>query len=309
MPHPIELKPTRAGVSTPDELMLLWGNTPTGSTASLYLPSVAAADILKLADGLYAGHQLALEDANTVTCPVGGVTFIPLPQGTGRTAGLLTVNLTAGVQRGQIFNIAVRQITEAVAQTVDTGGGGIQIRAAAVAPRSVFRWRRFLGGFEFALTIRTKTELLYSEERLLAWLLWIQQAIPTINRWYPVWQRYIAQVGGRVQGFGGNPGQIQPSPTGTVPRPGPRPEPEREERRSYTGKIAGLMFDRYGDFEGFVLDTEEREHEFFSREKDMQELATHVWRERLRITVWAENDTPHRPLSILIHQPPAPFHE
>jgi hypothetical protein len=26
-----------------------------------------------------------------------------------------------------------------------------------------------------------------------------------------------------------------------------------------TGKIAGLIFDRYGDFEGFLLDTEDGE--------------------------------------------------
>ena len=314
MPHPVELKPTRTGVYTPDELMILWGNTPTGSTASLYLPSVPANDILKLANGLYGGHQLTVEDANTVTCPVavGAVTFIPLPKGTGRTAGLLTVNLTAGVQRGQIFDIAVRQLTEAAAKVVDTGagGGGIQIRAAVVNQRGLYRWRRLLGGFEFTLTMRTKAELLYSEERLLAWLLWIQKSIPPTNRWYPVWVRYIAQISGRVQGFGGNPGQILPSPTGTVPHPGGGPghEPEREERRAYTGKIAGLIFDRYGDFEGFVLDTEEHEHKFFSREKDMEELAARAWRERLRITVWAERDTPHRPMAVLVHEPPAPFH-
>jgi hypothetical protein len=40
----------------------------------------------------------------------------------------------------------------------------------------------------------------------------------------------------------------------------------------------------------------------------MAELVERAWRERLRLTVWAERDEPHRPLTIVIHQPPAMFH-
>ncbi len=76
---------------------------------------------------------------------------------------------------------------------------------------------------------------------------------------------------------------------------------------AFTGKIVGLLFDRFGDFEGFVLDTEEGERKFFSREKQMAELAERVWRERLRITVVVERDEAHRPLSIIVREPPAPF--
>jgi hypothetical protein len=36
-----------------------------------------------------------------------------LPKGTARTAGLLTIDLSTGVRRGDIYNITVRQITEA----------------------------------------------------------------------------------------------------------------------------------------------------------------------------------------------------
>jgi len=55
------------------------------------------------------------------------------------------------------------------------------------------------------------------------------------------------------------------------------------------------------------LDTEEGERKFFSREKEMEELAERAWRERLRITVWTECDEPHRPLSIIVRESPAPF--
>lgn len=63
----------------------------------------------------------------------------------------------------------------------------------------------------------------------------------------------------------------------------------------------------FGDFEGFLLDTEDGEREFFSREKDMEELAERAWRERLRITVCVERHEPHRPTSIIVREPPAPF--
>ena len=78
---------------------------------------------------------------------------------------------------------------------------------------------------------------------------------------------------------------------------------EGEERRAYTGKIAGLIFDRFADFEGFVLDTEDGEHKFFSHEKKMEELTARAWRDRLRITVRAEHDEPHRPLTIIVGEP------
>lgn len=84
-------------------------------------------------------------------------------------------------------------------------------------------------------------------------------------------------------------------------------EPECEKRMALTGKITGLIFDHFGDFEGFLLDTEECEHRFFSRENEMKELVERAWRERLRITVWAEIGTLHRPLSIIVRIPPAPF--
>jgi hypothetical protein len=83
-----------------------------------------------------------------------------------------------------------------------------------------------------------------------------------------------------------------------------RPKHPHEERQAFTGKIAGLIFDRFGDFEGFLLDTE-GERKFLSREREVAELAERVWRDRLRITVWTERDEPHRPLSIIILQPPS----
>jgi hypothetical protein len=128
-------------------------------------------------------------------------------------------------------------------------------------------------------------------------------------------QRYIAQLAGRVAGFGGNPTSILPSPTGNLPiqrggRHGDGSHPGASDGdcpHELTGKISGLLFDTFGDFEGFILNPGDGECKFFSREREMEVLAEQVWRERLRVTVLAKRDEPHRPRSIIVREPPAPF--
>jgi hypothetical protein len=226
--------------------------------------------------------------------------------------------------------VMVRQISDARAAVLPLPPPPIQVQSqtraraathaathvttAAVAPaRQLIEWRRATGAFQFNLVISTKDELLLSEERLLAWLRWMELKMPKTRSWYPVLMRYIDQIAGRVQGFGGDPGKIVPSPTGTVGHPHPgghegdHGEHGREERIAYTGKVAALIFDRFGDFEGFALDAEDGERKFFSREPDMKRLVDRAWSERLRITVTVEADDRRRPLSLLVHQPPAPI--
>jgi hypothetical protein len=58
---PFEIRPTTAAAvparQTPDELMIDWNNTPAGGAATIYLPAVQAADVLVLANRLYAIHS------------------------------------------------------------------------------------------------------------------------------------------------------------------------------------------------------------------------------------------------------------
>jgi hypothetical protein len=75
----------------------------------------------------------------------------------------------------------------------------------------------------------------------------------------------------------------------------------------HTGKISGLVYDRFGDFEGFVLQTEHGSHRFHSREKDIELLVQKAWRERLRLRVWSERGEPRHVSSIVILQPPLAF--
>ncbi len=313
-----EIRPTPAGLragQTPDELMIDWGNTPSDSLASIYLPAVNIAEVLAMAARMYTSHRLVRVDDHTLQCQTGGITYVPIPPGADvNYAGLLSVDLPTAVRRGEVFNIVVRQVTNAFGrQKIAVHRQGRQKIAAhrdvaaAVEPSEI-EWRRVSGAFQLTIPVKTKEVLLVREERQLSVLRWIAEAIPHHNRWYPVFRRYLDQIAGRVASFGGDPTQILPSPTGEGRRKHRRPEePEREKRAAFTGKIAGLIFDRFGDFEGFMLDTEDGDRRFSSRERDVEELAERVWRERLRITVWAEHDEPHRPLSIVVWEPPAKF--
>jgi sucrose-6-phosphate hydrolase SacC (GH32 family) len=211
VPHTFEVRPTGPLTEMPDELMIMWGSTPLGSTASVYMPAVSATEIVTLANLAYGNHQLSVLDPHTIECPVGGVTFIPIPRGTSRNAGLMTIDLHPSIRREQVFNIAVRQITEGATLTA-------QQKKLAMTPGAAqvpwFTWRRLLGAFQFTISVSTKEHLLAYEERLLSWLRWIAQSIPIESRWYPIFQRYLDQVGGRVKGFGGDPNDISPSPDG-----------------------------------------------------------------------------------------------
>jgi kumamolisin len=75
-----------------------------------------------------------------------------------------------------------------------------------------------------------------------------------------------------------------------------------------TGKVASLVFDRFGDFSGFVLDTEHgEERKFTSQEKGVEVLAERVWCDRIRMTVVAESDKSLRPLEFILREPPTPL--
>ncbi|HTB17723.1 MAG TPA: S53 family peptidase [Bryobacteraceae bacterium] len=298
MSHPVQIRPTPFGTVNPDELMIFWGATPAGSQAQLYLPALNANDILNLADARYSTHGIQFVDAHTVTFTTGGVTFIPLPQGTALAAGLLAVDLPPGIHKGDIYKIIVRQVTDAVTQVIEIAGRAP--RAAGLADYGSFGWRRVAGAFQFTITISTKQQLLLPEERLLALMRWIWEHMPPQRRWYPVLQRYIGDLVGRVQGFGGNPAQIPPSETGQVPGLGvkkPHPIGERE----VTGKIAGIVYDHFGDFVGFVLEDEwGHEHHFESREKPMLNVVQRAWEQRARVRVTSERHRERDPRRVIL---------
>ena len=323
MTYPVQFRPTPVGAPHPDELMIFWGRTPAASQAQLYLPALRATEIGRLANRLYPAQQTRIVDEHTVGFDANGATFVPLPSGAALAAGLLTVTLPPGARSGDQYTITVRQMGAAsltfapppppppppqVAQSRAAKRGSVKRPRAAPAESPPFErtWRRVSGAFQFVINIKHKEDILLSEERLLATLRWIVLSMPTTKRWYPVLLRYIDYVAGRVQGFGGNPGQILPSPTGWVPGfpkhlPSPQPPPYHHDHdiEEFTGKIQGLIYDHFGDFEGFVLETETgAHHRVFSRERAVRELARHAQIERCRVQVLIERH--HRRLRQVI---------
>jgi hypothetical protein len=274
---------------TIDELMLDWGGLPAGCLASIYLPAVSADEVLTLASSMYVSHRFSRVDDHTLSCAAGGITYLPVPTGVGQNyAGLLSVTLPA-VRQGAMYSLTVRQVT-AMLTTGDVTN--------AMAPARI-KWRRVLGTFQVSLSVKTRDQALFALERLYAVLLWIAEAIIPGDRWYPVFQRYLGQLGGRISGLGGNPGRIQPSPSGQVPGlPLPKPPEEAEE---IFGKIEAIIYDHFGDFEGFILETETgRHHRFMSREAPMLEVVRRAWIERTCVSVVPERHRSHVPRSVIL---------
>jgi hypothetical protein len=172
---------------------------------------------------------------------------------------------------------------------------------ASASKTDLVEWRRVVGAFQISIPVSTKARLLPIETRLLSVLRWIASRMSVTDRWYPVFRRYLKQVAGRVTDLGGDPSTIVPSPSGEPGRPAP------DEGRCATGKVVGLIFDHFGDFEGFVLDTGRGENRFASREKHVEEIAERAWRERLRVTVCGDRHRPERIESVIVHEPPVGF--
>lgn len=278
------LTPVPGGLGDyPDELMIDWGNTPVGAAAHIYWPQVAAADVLKLAARLYSTHTLSAIETNTVQCLVtGGVTYIPIPAATGPNfAGLLTVDLPTTVVKGQEFNILVRRIaTRRYAREVV--GRDDQIAVMVSAKKNVRNWRYVTGTFQVKIPVSDKEGMLLPEENTLAIMKWRLLHMDTGNRWYKVLQRYITYLSGRVDGLGGNSAGVKPSLDGV---PLPTHFPNLKPGVEYTGKVCEIVFDCFGDFEGFTLCGCSDRRLFKSKEKAIGDLALRACKDRLTISV------------------------
>ena len=310
----------------PDELMIDWGNTPVGAVAHIFWPQVNASDVLSLAKKLYSTHQLSAADVNTIHCKVPrGFTYVPIPPGTGENyAGLFTVDLPPGVVAGQVFSITVRRVSTRRADITSpppppatiggAPGGGAAASAiekasfeAVVAGKKMVNWRYVTGSFAVSIPVSTSKVMLPLEENTLAIMKWRLTQMTPANRWYPVLVRYIGYLSGRVDGLGGQSTSILPNPNGVPPlhivHPG-------EHRREFTGKVTGIIYDRFGDFEGFALLTEEgHEHTFNAREREIEALVRNAWVQRMVITVFSHHHAPHSPVSIVLRRAPCPFSE
>jgi hypothetical protein len=315
IPQTVDLRPSATPSASPgdllnypDELMIDWGNTPVGSTASIYWPQVNASVVLSYAKQLYSTHQLSASDANTIQCAVPhGFTFVPIPPGAGQNfAGLFTIDLPPGVVTGQVFTIFVRRIATRRAEAAQPIQIQAQIQARSEAPgreKTMRNWRYVVGSFAVRIPVTTSNVMLPPEEDAYAILKWRLEQMSPGDRWIPVLERYLNYIAGRIDGLGGNVGAIEPSPLGFHPLP----KPIERRREEHSGKVNGLVYDRFGDFRGFCLLTEEgEEREYFSCESEIEALARFAWLDRVVISVISRAHDPHCPVSIILRRAPSP---
>ena len=289
IPQAFDLRPTvpqsgpaGAPQNQPDELMIDWGNTPVGSTAQIYWPQVNASDVLDLASSLYRTHLLSAADAHTLQLKtVNGVSYVPIPEETtGNISGLFTVDLPIGVRSGQEFNITVRRIkTRRLPPGINISAPD---RQQAIIERAQY-WRYNAGTFQVRIPVTTEEQMLAPEENTLAILKWRLEHMAPTYRWQPVVKRYIDYVAGRVEGSGGNPGSIEPSPLGVPPQAGPG-------EAEFTGKVREVIYNCFGEFDGFVLSDCSQSHSFISCERAIGEVVLRALQDRLTLTVMAEGD-------------------
>jgi hypothetical protein len=267
VPQAFDLRPSNiTGLSTsiiqglPDELMIDWGNTPVGSTATIYWPQLQFAEVVGLADQFYGSHFLYAADVNTVQCTTSsGVTYVPIPsasRGIVNFAGLFTVTLPTTIRNGQSFQIIVRRISS-VALTLPTPppvvpppptpqiqiksrprarlvtsaqpGSGTPNGPGSTTPPSgttselepaINYNRQVISAFVVTIPVVTAPVMLPPEEATLSVLKWRVLNMNPVNRWFPVLTKYLGLVAGRVDGLGGNSGAIPPTLGGVPPSSG-----------------------------------------------------------------------------------------
>lgn len=314
IPQTFELKPSPKALKLdqkPDELVIDWGNVPNGSVAQIYLPGTTSAAILAWAGKLYTTHNLKATDSHTIEVNAGGTTYIPIPKGgLVNLAGLLSIQLPAGVRKGDNYEVVVRQITsddytnQPIPQVSEQNK---KARAIVVAPPRQYAWRHTSGIFKLNIPVDTKTELRETEERYYAILQFIAKAIPVATRWYPVFERYLKQVAGRVKGFGGEPCLILPSGTGALPGDGKQPEPcGGNQVVKFVGKVAGLVYDHFGDFDGFILEEGcDHARRFRCRGDRLAHVLREAWTDRATVTVLTDACDESCPIEVIVGGEPS----
>jgi hypothetical protein len=171
--------------SAPDELFIRWNDLPGDSIATIYMPDADMNELLAFA-AMRPGHDsLAAIDNHTVRCRVGDATYLPIPGGRGTNLpGLISIQLPPTVTAGTMYTVSVHQVSGQRANII--------------------------GSFDLVIPVSHSALLVDAAQRDLAILREIGATIPPGDRWYPVFQQYLKQLGDRVCGLGGDPDLIPP---------------------------------------------------------------------------------------------------
>jgi len=265
--------PAAAARLHPDELVIDFGNLPRDSHVVFYMPQVDVDEVLRFAAQRQGPANLSRAGDHAIRCKVTDVGFIPIPKtSTATIAGLATVQLPPNIVQGQKFTMVLRQVDG--------------------------RKLRTIGTTQFDIHIKTKKAVLPKLTTDLAVLKHIALSIPQDTRWYPVFQRYLAEMGDRVRGLGVNPDDVAPLPRGDHGPVGPGGRPIGTGQR---GKIRELLYDCFGDFEGFVFETCDGRTFFRTCERGLEEVVRRACRDRSSVTVHAQAGAAGKVARIVLH--------
>ena len=297
-----------SALDLPDEMMIDWGKAPADSEASIYWPGLDSHTVLALADQTYASHLLYAIDGQTIGCKTTkGVTYVPIPHLSGvNFAGLLSIDLPTTIHHGEVFNILVRRVSSRrgrLALPPPPPPAGPKIAAqrtsrvrARVSDEAVethseapaFVWRQVLGSFTVRIPVTDSEDHAADRGEHPGDP---QVALPTgepAHRWRPVLAPTDRPYRAEGDGPGRRPVQDPPSLGGYRGKggrpgegPGGRDHDHHHRDEHATGKIDGVVYDRFGDFAGFHLrDEEGRERRYRAREAEIERLVREAWRDR-----------------------------
>jgi hypothetical protein len=145
-------------------------------------------------------------------------------------------------------------------------------------------WRYVVGSFVVRIPVSTGEKMLIPEAMTLAIMKWRLAHLSPGSRWAPVLERYIKYCSARLDGVGGDSSQVPPSLTWTPPLADGGGKGGSHERE-LCGKVAEVLFDCHGAFEGFVLDDCCTRHLVESRERGVADLVLRACRENLTLCV------------------------
>lgn len=250
-----------------DELAVDWGDLPRDSLVSFYMPQVDAREIVAAGGRRQAPPNLRSSGSDTVMAKVTDIGFLPIPGPLDKTiAGLLSVQLPPGVSTGKTYTVVLRQISGRMPH-------------------------RVLGTTEFRIRVGKAAELLPKALHNLSVLRHVAEAIPPTNRWFPVFDRYLAELADRVRAFGGDPDEAVPSPTGHPQGAEGRPAGRREDVACFTGRVRRLLYNCFGQFEGFVLYDCDRDVRFPSPEEGIERVILQACHHGLAVAVFFDAET------------------
>jgi len=166
--------------------------------------------------------------------------------------------------------------------------------------RKGFLFRRTVGAFGLEIPVSAKALMLDEEERTLSILRHIEKTVPVETKWWPVFHRYVDLYTGRVAGLGGDPTQVNPTGDGNWKGAddsyhdhdcdpdhdcgGHGRHPHWDDE--IIGKVVSVGYDHFGDFTGFVVETERGNRAAVrSTETRIERLAREAWTARALVRV------------------------